>query len=224
MINKLDYFENYMNILVIAAHPDDEVLGMGGTIKKLSKNSNIDLCVVSEGATAQYSDPKMIDVRKQSCIKAGNILGISNFYFLDFPDMKLDSISQIEINKKLESILKKKKYYAIYTTPANDLNKDHRIVFESTLIAARPSRCDVKQIFSYEIPGHVIIPFIPNVYENISKEFLFKKKALKQYASEIEKFPNPRSFEVLESLATLRGMESGFKKAESFQLIRSILI
>ena len=213
-----------MNILVIAAHPDDEVLGMGGTIKKLSKNSKIDLCVVTEGATAQYSDPKMVDVRKQSCIKAGKILGISNFYFFDFPDMKLDSIPQIEINKKLEALLKKKKYSKIYTTPSNDLNKDHKIVCESTLIVARPSRNKIKEIFSYEIPGHVMTPFTSNVYENISKEFLFKKKALEQYASEIEKFPNPRSFEVIESLANLRGMESGFKKAESFQLIRLISI
>jgi N-acetylglucosamine malate deacetylase 1 len=213
-----------MNILVIAAHPDDEVLGMGATIKKLSKNFKVDLCVVSEGASAQYSDSKMIDVRKQSCIKSGKILGISNFYFLEFPDMKLDSIPQIEITKKLESILKKKKYSAIYTTPSNDLNKDHRIVYESTIIAARPSRNKVRKILSYEIPGHVVTPFVPNVYENIFKEFLFKKKAFEKYSSEIEKFPNPRSFEVLESLAKLRGMESGFKKAESFQLIRSISI
>jgi len=163
-----------MKILIIAAHPDDEVLGMGGTIKKLSKIFEVDLCVVSDGATAQYSDPKMIDVRRQSCIKSGKILGISNFYFLDFPDMELDSVPQIEINKKLETILKEKEYSVIYPTPSNDLNKDHRIVCESTLIAARPSRNKIKEIFSYEIPGHMITPFTSNVYENISKEFLFK--------------------------------------------------
>ena len=91
-----------MNILVIAAHPDDEVLGMGATIKKLTKNGQkVTLCVVSEGTTAQYADKKMIDIRRNSCQKSGKILGITNFEFLDFPDMKLDSIPQVEINKKL---------------------------------------------------------------------------------------------------------------------------
>ena len=86
-----------MNILVIAPHPDDEVLGMGGTIKKLSKNNKIILCVVSEGATAQYNDKKMIQTRKNACKKCSKVLGISNTIFLNFPDMKL-SLSHLEIN------------------------------------------------------------------------------------------------------------------------------
>jgi len=80
-----------MNILVIAAHPDDEVSGMGATIKKLTKNRDkVTLCVVSEGTSAQYADQKMINIRKNSCKKAGKILGITNFEFLDFPDQKLN--------------------------------------------------------------------------------------------------------------------------------------
>ena len=128
-----------MNILVIAAHPDDEVLGMGATIRKLNKEKHkIHLCVVSEGATAQYKDNKMIEVRKKSCIKAGKLLGISTFDFLEFPDMKLDSIPHLEINIKLEKIVQKYKPQIVYTTPSNDLNKDHQIVFESTLAGEEP--------------------------------------------------------------------------------------
>lgn len=211
-----------MNILVIAAHPDDEVLGMGATIKKLTKNHNkVTLCVVTEGATAQYSDKKMIEIRKNSCKKAGKILGITNFEFLNFPDMQLDSIPHLEINKKLEKVIKKYKPVIVYTT-SSDLNKDHQIVFESTLVVTRPFKTSVKQIFAYEIPGITKSPFTPNYFENVSKEFSFKIKAFKQYESEIESFPHPRSFEYLENLSKLRGAESGLSKAESFQIIKII--
>ena len=211
-----------MDILIIAAHPDDEVLGMGGTIKKLSKKNKIHLCVVTEGASAQYTNKDMIKKRKESCIKAGKILGISTFDFLEFEDMKLDSIPSLEINQELEKIIKKHKPTSVYTTPKNDLHKDHQIVFESTSIASRPHSNTVKNLFSYEIPGIVKNPFTPTVYEDISKEISYKIKAFKCYKSEIEKFPHPRSIESIESLSLQRGMESGLKKAESFELVRSI--
>ena len=147
-----------MNVLIIAAHPDDEVLGMGGTIKKLSSQKhNIQLCVVSEGASAQYKNKKMIETRRNSCKKAGKILGISKFVFLNFPDMQLDSIPHLEINKKLEKVIKEFKPEIVYTTPFNDLNLDHQKVFESTLVATRPISSTVKQILSYEIVGIVFI-------------------------------------------------------------------
>jgi len=213
-----------MNILVIAAHPDDEVLGMGATIQKLNKeNHKIHLCVVSEGATAQYKDSKMIEIRKKSCIKSGKLLGISTFDFLEFPDMRLDSIPQIEINIKLEKIVQKYKPEIVYTTPFNDLNKDHRIVFESTLIATRPLSSSVKQILSYELPGLVKDPFQPVIYENVKNEILYKIKAFKMYKSEITKFPHSRSIKAIENLSIQRGIESGLQNAESFQLIRSIV-
>ena len=212
-----------MNVLIIAAHPDDEVLGMGGTIKKLSSQKhNIQLCVVSEGASAQYKNKKMIETRRNSCKKAGKILGISKFVFLNFPDMQLDSIPHLEINKKLEKVIKEFKPEIVYTTPFNDLNLDHQKVFESTLVATRPISSTVKQILSYEIPGITKKPFNPNVYENIQKEFLSKIKAIKLYKSEIKDFPHSRSLEVIESISKIRGMESGLKNAEAFMLIKKI--
>lgn len=211
-----------MNILVIAAHPDDEVLGMGATIKKLTKKGHrVTLCVVSEGATAQYDNKKMIEIRQNSCIKSGKILGISNFEFLNFPDMKLDSVSHLELNRSLEKIVKKYKPTIVYTTH-HDLNKDHQIVFESTLVVTRPFKSSVKQILSYEIPGSNKSPFSPNYFENVDKEYLFKIKAFKKYESEIESFPHPRSFEFLDSLSKLRGVESGLSRAEAFQIIKFI--
>ena len=209
-----------MNILIIAAHPDDEVLGMGGTIRKLSQNNNkIHLSVMSEGASAQYTDKKMIKVRQDSCRKSGKVLGISSFSFFDFPDAKLDSIPQLEINKELEKIISKFKPKIVYTTPSNDISKDHLTIHECTLVATRPHTKNVKQVLSYEVPGPVKTTFTPNVYENISKEFPYKINAFKKYKSEIEKFPHYRSIEALEMLSKKRGIEAGFSKAEAFQLI-----
>ena len=209
-----------MKILVIAPHPDDEVLGMGGTIKKLSKKNKIILCVVSEGATAQYKDKKMIKVRRDSCKKTAKILGISQTIFLDYPDMRLN-LSHLDINKKLEEIIEKYRPEIVYTAPKNDLNLDHQMVFNSTLVACRP-KSGVKQILCYEIQGNTKVPFVPNVFENIEKEFSYKIKGFKMYKSEIEEFPNPRSIAAIENLAIQRGVESGTKKAEAFELIRVV--
>ena len=211
-----------MKILVIAPHPDDEVLGMGGTIKKLSPKNNITLLIMTDGASAQYSDKKMIKVRKESCKKSSKILGISEIKFLNFKDMKLDSVPQLEINQEIEKIIKKIQPKIVFTSPKNDLNRDHDVTFNSTLVATRPSSSGVKKVFSYELPGYTKKPFSPNHYEDITKQFVHKIKAFKMYKSEIMKFPHPRSIESIENLAVYRGIQAGLAKAESFELIRNI--
>ena len=212
-----------MKILIIAAHPDDEVLGMGGTIKKLSNKNQVNLCVVSEGATAQYTDKKMIKVRKEACKKSSKILGISDITFLDFPDMGLDTIPHLEINKSLEKVISKIKPEIVFTTPQHDLNRDHQIVFESTLVATRPFSSSVKEVISYELPGLTKTQFSPNRYVSITKEITQKIKAFKMYKSEVENFPHPRSIKAIENLSIQRGIESGLKNAEAFQIIKSII-
>ena len=210
-----------MNILIVVAHPDDETIGMGGTIKKLAKNNTISLCVMSDGASAQYCDKKMIKIRQESCRKAGKILGISYYHFLDFPDMRLDTISHLEINKELEKIVKKINPKILYSTGYNDLNKDHQKVFESCSVISRPISSSIKQFFCFEIGGRNLTPFSPNTYVDISNELKFKIKALKEYKSEINTFPHPRSIKFIESLSHVRGGESGFKNAEAFELIKN---
>ena len=212
-----------MNILVIAAHADDEVLGMGATIKKFSKKNKIFLCIITDGTTAQYDDKKMIKVRRDACMKSSKLLGISKVKFLDFSDMGLDTISQLEINKELEKVIEDYKPKVVYTTPSHDLHKDHQLVFDSTLVVTRPHSSSVKQLLSYECPGPVKQPFQPTVYQNIEKEFSYKLEAFKMYKSEVMKFPHPRSIEAIENLAIQRGVECSLKKAEAFQLIRSIV-
>ena len=212
-----------MNILIIAAHSDDEVLGMGATISKISKKNRVELIVTTESATSQYDDPKMIKVRHDACLRSAKILGIKNVNFLNYPDNQLDTIPQLEINQKIEKIIQKFKPRYVYTTPGHDLNKDHRQVFDSTIIASRPGSSSVEAIFSYELPGFIKTPFKPNIFENIEKEFPKKLAALKEYKTEIMKFPHPRSIESIKNLATYRGIQSGLKQAEAFELVHKII-
>ena len=218
MDNKL----SNMNILILAPHPDDESIGMGGTIKKLSKKNNIHLCVLTDGAVFDSSGQKKILERKNACKNSGKILGISDYTFLDFPVMELESISHLEINRELEKIIKKFNPKIVYTTTRHDINKDHQIVFESTLVVTRPQSSNVKQVFSYETAGMTINRFSPTVFEDISKEFKYKIKSFRMYKSELRPFPHSRSLKAIENLAIQRGVESGTKKAEAFELIRSI--
>jgi len=211
-----------LKILVITPHPDDEVIAMGGTIKKFSKNNHVELLVISEGATSQYSDKKMIKVRHDACLRSSKLLGIRKVTFLDFPDMQLDTISHIKLNKSIEKFLSKFKPVVVYTSPNHDLNLDHQKVFESTLVATRPISSSVKKLFTYELPGFTKIPYQPNTFVDIEKSFQTKIKAFKFYKSEINPFPHPRSIKSLENLAIYRGIQSGLKKAEAFELIRNI--
>ena len=214
-----------MRILVLSAHPDDETFGMGGTIKKYSdQGAEIDIFVITDGASAQYSDKKMIDVRRKSCINAGKILGVKNFDFLDFPDGKLDSTSTLEITQKIEEKICTFKPEIIFTTPNNDGHQDHKKVNECTLIASRPKTIHVKQIIQYELFSTNRTSFSPNLFVDISKEFQPKLDAIKQYNSEIEDYPHVRSIKAVETLANMRGVESGFEKAEAFKIIRSYTI
>ena len=211
-----------MNILVLAPHPDDESIGMGGTIKKLSKKNNIHLCVLTDGVVFDSSGRKTILKRKDACKNSGKILGISSYTFLDFPVMKLDSVSHLEINRELEKIIRKFNPKIVYTASRHDINKDHRIAFESTLVVTRPQSSNVKQVFSYETTGMTITQFLPTVFEDISKEFKYKIKSFRMYKSELRPFPHSRSLKAIENLAIQRGIESSTKKAEAFELIRSI--
>ena len=213
-----------MDILVIAAHPDDEVLGMGGTIKKLSKQKNkIHLCIISDGAAAVKDKKSLVTKRKEACLKSGKLLGISTFDFLMLPDMKLDDIPQLQINLQIEKLIKKYNPSTVYTTPYSDFHKDHQKIHECTLVATRPASSKVKHVLSYEIPGTVKSTYSPTVFEEITnKELNDKITAFKFYTTEIKKYPHPRSIESIKNLAMHRGIESGVKNAEAFRLIRSI--
>ena len=217
-----------MKILIIAPHPDDEVLGCGGTIAKHTKEGDeVYLCIVTKGYTPDWSE-EFIKNRPKEIEKANKILGIKKTYFLDYPTVKLDTIPQKELNEAISKVVNEVKPDILYIPHKGDLNKDHRLVFESSLVATRPANHKVKKILSYETLsesewGQPIEVFISNVYVDISETFGKKIEAMKAYGSELKQYPHPRSLGIIEALAKKRGSEVGVKFAEAFMLIREIV-
>ena len=219
------------NILVIAAHPDDEVLGCGGTIAKYSSKNNIYLCILSDGESSRNTNKKYlqqkIENRKKMALKSSTILGIKKVFFGDFPDNKFDSVDLLSIIKFLEKIIQKVRPSTVYTHYENDLNIDHYLTFKASITACRPQYKNNINIFSYFVPSSTDWNlnsdiFNPNWFEEISKFSSIKKKALNCYSAELRKSPHPRSLKYIESKDLINGEKNGLKKAEAFLLLRYI--
>ena len=218
------------NLLVFAAHPDDEVLGCGGTIKKLSKKYNVIVVFFTTGITSRNSnnEKKKINQLKKDCGLCNKILGTKKIIYLELKDNQLDSYPRLFIIKKIENILKIYKPEIVFTHYFSDLNIDHQIVSNSTITACRPVERNkfLKKILFFETLSStewsIERSFQPNYYYEIDNFLSYKLKAMKKYKSEIQKSPLPRSISTIESLAKLRGSEINRKFAEAFFLYREI--
>ncbi len=223
-------------ILVVAAHPDDEVLGMGGTIAKYaSQGDEVAVLIVTDGSTSQYRDnsklQEIISEKKAETSKCAAILGIKHVFYGDLPDMKLDITPHIEINRVIEKTINDFQPSIVFTHFIGDVNIDHRKVYESTLVACRPvsGQC-VKRLFLYSVPSSTewnvqmaSNVFLPNWYEDISGEYAEKKyKAMECYKTELREYPHPRSIQYLKTADIAEGNKVGLLEAESFVLLRSI--
>jgi LmbE family N-acetylglucosaminyl deacetylase len=217
-------------ILVIAAHPDDEILGCGGTLlKHKSIQDNIHLLFISDGETSRHNGEENIDDRvrlSEEIKKKLDAKSLTNFLL---PDNKLDSIPLLEIVKKIEIEIEKINPTKIYTHHPSDLNVDHQIVFKSVLTAARPfPGSSIKEILSFEIVSSTewnYDPkenFKPNLFIDISNQFEEKLELLKIYKKELYNQPHARSLENIKNLNKFRGSSVGFDYAEAFSVIRMI--
>ena len=234
-----------MNVLIIAAHPDDEVLGMGGTIAKhTSQNDNVTIIYMATGITARREPLKSeheikniskkvqeiwqneIENLRQDAKKSAKLLNVKNVRFYDFPDNEMDGIQLLKVVKVIEKEIGKVKPDRIYTNHYSDLNVDHKVVFNATLTACRPSGSPVKELLTFEVLSSTEwsypYNFNPNYFINVEKYVGEKIKAMKSFESEIRKFPHPRSPENIEHVVRRWGSVSGFKAAEAFELIRRI--
>jgi LmbE family N-acetylglucosaminyl deacetylase len=232
-----------MKILIIVAHPDDEILGMGGTIlNHTKKGDDVTIVYLTTGIASRrssnYNNSPSYKLSKNESIKikkqilelqndaknSSKILGVKKTIFFDYPDNELDTVPLLKIIKTIEEIVSSIMPDRIYTSHFADLNVDHRTVFEAILTACRPTGLPVKEIICFEILSSTewtfSYDFKPNYFINIEKELTSKIKAMKIYKNEIRKFPHPRSIENIKISAKRWGTVCGFNAAEAFQIIR----
>lgn len=220
-------------VLIIAAHPDDETLGCGGLISKYQlQGVSFKIVFIGEGSTCRFQDTSCeagiaaIGQRNGSAVKALNLLKIDDVEFHNLPCGRLDQVPIISINKIIEEAIKGFAPDTVFTHSPNDANSDHKIVFNSTIMATRPgAKNHVSRLLAYEVLSTsewaFINSFMPNYFEELSEDELsLKWQALALYESEVKSYPFPRSSEGVRALAMTRGMQAGFKYAEAFHLIR----
>jgi LmbE family N-acetylglucosaminyl deacetylase len=221
--------------LILAAHPDDEVLGCGGTIAKLAnQGATIHVAFLADGVFSRQGDKaaqqtELID-RREAAQKACAILGAKSVSFGEFPDNRMDTIALLDIVKVVEELIAEHRPDTVFTHHAGDLNIDHRRVHEAAVTACRPQRGNtVKTLLCFEVssstewqtPGSAP-GFTPNWFVNISETLDHKLAALDAYATELCQWPHPRSRQGVEHLARWRGSTVGVAAAEAFILGRHL--
>ena len=225
-----------MNILVVAAHPDDEVLGCGGVVAKRSGAGEVRFAILGEGISsrhAQRAQASRDDLQslQADARRAAAVLGVRSVDFGELPDNRFDERALLDVVKQIEQWIEHYRPNAIYTHHQGDLNIDHGIVFRAVLIATRPgaSTHTVGDIMAFEVPsssewsfGQVDRSFQPNVFVDISETVERKIEAMQCYRSESRPSPHPRSPEKIRALAAYRGSAGAMPFAEAFELIRSI--
>lgn len=223
-------------VLVIAAHPDDEVLGMGGTIAKLVKNGCVvDVMIVTDGSSSQYRDSdhlaEIIVAKKRETRNCADILGVRDIYYGELPDMKLDTIPHIRINQAIEDVIEKVQPDTVFTHFWGDVNCDHQNVYKSTLVAVRPVMGQVvKELYCYRVPSSTEwtpnkadTMFMPNYFVDIEPYAEQKYKAFACYSTELRDYPHPRSVQYLRESDKAAGLKVGLLAAEEFVLLRKLV-
>lgn len=223
-------------VLVIVAHPDDEVLGMGGTIAKLVKEgATVDILIVTDGSSSQYRDSdhlaEIIEAKKKETHNCANVLGVRDIYYGELPDMKLDSTPHVRINQVVEEVIDKVQPDTVFTHFWGDVNMDHQNVYKSTLVAVRPVLGQiVRELYCYRVPSStewtpskVDTMFMPNVFVDITDVAEKKYEAFSKYSTELRDYPHPRSVQYLRETDKAAGIQVGLLAAEEFVLLRKLV-
>lgn len=217
-------------ILVVAPHPDDEMIGVGGTIIKNIENGNeVFICVVTKG-THPLFDEETVKKTREECKTCHDFLGIKETFFLDFPAAMLETVPRIDLNNSLLKVVEQVKPDVVFIPHHGDMQKDHQIVSDAMMVVLRPKYFFApKQILEYEVLSETgwNIPncqneFIPNVFIDVSNFLEDKINACSFYKSQMSLFPSTRSLKAIEYLARYRGSLMHLSAAEAFCLVREI--
>jgi len=216
-------------VLVVAAHPDDEVLGIAGTVMKhVEEGDEVSCLIAATGMASRDDDEAKIRTLQKQTLEAAGIIGYRDVQFLNFPDNRMDSLPLIDIIQPIEKVIDEFAPDLIYTHFDNDLNIDHRLCYQAVLTAVRPIGGNAPTVMSFETLSSTewqkstAGTFHPTTYVDIEKYLDRKIEALLVYDTEVREYPFPRSPEGIRILAGYRGLESGLKSAEALQLVREV--
>jgi LmbE family N-acetylglucosaminyl deacetylase len=224
-----------VKILVVAAHPDDEVLGCGGTVAlHAARGDEVHTLILGEGSTSRAAqrdpagdDPEVSHL--QECARAAALaLGVASVRFGGLPDNRMDRLDLLDVVKLVESTIDELQPAVLYTHHHGDLNVDHQIAHRAALTAARPlPGCPVASIYTFETAsstewGRSADPFTPQRFVDVTETFDRKLAALACYESEMRPFPHARSLDAITALATWRGASVSVARAEAFMVVREV--
>ena len=216
--------------LVIAPHPDDEVLGAGGTMARLAAAGNeVFVVVVTKGTAPAYSTEAIRQVRSEAALAHAH-LGVRETFWLDHPAAQLAEIAHFALNASIQTLVAKLAPSTLLVPFLGDIHMDHQLVFMSSMVAARPHQADYpRTILSYETMSetnwnapYLTPAFVPNVFIGIEDHVDRKLEAMAMFASQVRQPPHERSIETLRALATLRGSTVHKMAAEGFVLVRHV--
>lgn len=217
-------------VLVIAPHPDDEILGCGGTmIKNIKEGNKVYVCVVTKGYPPLFN-PEKTAFNRLNTIECHKAIGVTETFYLDFPSSRLETVERSELNERILKVIRDLVPDEVYIPHWGDMQKDHQIVAEACMVALRPKYMpQVKRVYSYETMSETAWnapnmqnEFIPNVFVDITNEIEAKVKALSYYVLQVSDFPDARSYEAIDALAKYRGALMNARAAEAFMLIREL--
>jgi LmbE family N-acetylglucosaminyl deacetylase len=225
-----------VRVLVIAAHPDDEVLGCGATAARLViEGHDVHFAILGEGMTSRHPDRTATDADQLAALHrqahaAAEKIGVKSLALHKLPDNRLDTVPLLEVVKIVEGLVDRLQPETIYTHHGGDLNIDHGVIYRAVLTATRPlAGQPVREIYAFEVPSSTewafqrLEPsFRPNVFVDVTRTLEAKIAAMECYGTEARKFPHPRSPEALRAIAMRWGSVAGCGAAEAFELVRSV--
>jgi LmbE family N-acetylglucosaminyl deacetylase len=220
------------SILVVAAHPDDELLGAGATAaRRAAAGDTVHLAILGEGITSRAGvDRSAMSALQDDARAVAGMLGAKAVVFGELPDNRFDTLALLDIVKRVEGWMREFDPEVVYTHHPGDLNVDHRLTFQAVLTATRPvPGCRVREVYAFEVAsstewafGRLAAPFSPTVFEDATSTIDLKVACLERYRGEHRAFPHPRSGEALRAIARRWGSVVGLPYAEAFELIRSV--